>query len=392
MRRTPRILALGCAVAAVGLTSLTSGCGDSRTIPDTKGQPAPVAQRILSDLGFKAVFRSVVSNVPSGLVSGTEPAAGTETGTDAVTIRVSQGPALAIVPDTVNLEGDLAADALRASGFKVEQAMITSALVRAGTVVRSSPPPGKPARKGMSIVLLVSGGAHTTAIPDLAGAPLDKALKSLKLARLRALVIPAPGIGKPGTVGAQSPSPGQVSAVGTTVRLWTNRQPRPVKVPKLVGLTGGSASALLQNLGIEPRFVSVLASKPGEIGAVISQSPRSGGMTVQGGSVTLTVGTLPSRQQAKAPALSQSFGLLPKRSDVFSFIYRKADCPFGRGSAQIVSDLAIPLKKGTAEVVHQGPVDLGDGRIAQVAVVNTNGDYVPGSGEVAIRIQPCPQP
>ena len=392
MSRTRRAFTLTAAVVAVGTAFAAAGCGDSRKIPDTKGQPAAVAQRILSDLGFKAVFKSVVSNVPSGLVAGTDPAAGTDTGTDAVTIRVSQGPALAIVPDTVNLEGDLAADALRASGFKVEQAMITSALVRAGTVVRSSPPPGKPASKGMSIVLLVSGGAHTTAIPDLAGAPLDKALKSLKLARLRPLVIPAPGVGKPGTVGAQSPSPGQVSAVGTTVRLWTNRQPRPVKVPKLVGLTGGSAAALLQNLGIEPRFVSVLARKPGEIGAVVQQSPQSGAATLQGGSVTLTVGTLPSRQQAKMPALSQSFGLLPSRSDVFSFVYTKADCLMGRGSAQIVPDLAIPFKKGTAEIVHQGPVDLGDGRIAQVAVVNTNGDFVPGSAEVAIRIQPCPQP
>jgi beta-lactam-binding protein with PASTA domain len=385
-RKSLTFLALAATCAAVVLP----GCGSDRVVPDVKGQPADVAQRILADLGFNPTLKQVTAATPAGLVSSTEPVAGSSTSSDGITIRVSQGPALQVVPDTVNLEGDLAASALTESGFKVDQTTITSALVRAGTVVRSSPPAGRSAAPGSTIVLLVSGGAHTTAVPDLGGVPVAKAVKSLQLARLRQLVIPSPGIGAPGKVGAQSPSPGQVSAVGTTVRLWVNKPAERVKVPKLVGLTGGSASALLQNLGVEPRFVSRLARKINEIGTVLSQSPPANSHLTQGGYATLVVGTLPSKQQAQKPSLAESFGLLPKRTDVFSFVYDKASCPAGRGAAQIVSDLAIPFRKGSASIIHQGPVDLGDGRVAQVAVVTTNGDFLPGSAEVAIRIQPCP--
>lgn len=390
MRRFATSIAVLAAAAAS--VSAVSGCGGGQVVPDVRGQPGPVAQRILADLGFNPVIKQVVASVPAGLVAGTEPAIGTTTNSDGVTVRVSTGPGLPIVPETVNLEGDLVAAALEKSGYRVEQTMITSALVRAGTVVRSSPPVGKAIPPKSLIVLLVSGGAHTTAVPDLFGVPLNKAIRSLQLARLRPLVVPAPGIGNPGHVGAQSPSAGQVSAVGTTVRLWTDAQARETSVPKLVGLTAGSAGALLQNRGIEPRFASRLARIPAELGAVLSQSPKPGTRVRQGESALLVVGTLPTKQQLRKPGIGQSYGLLPNRNDVFSFVYEKAACPLGRGAAQISPDLAIPYRKDSAQIVHQGPVDLGDGRIAQVGVVKTNGDFIPGSAELAIRVAPCPQP
>lgn len=239
-------------------------------------------------------------------------------------------------------------------------------------------------------MLLVSGGARTTAIPELAGQPLAAALESIRLARLQALVIPAPGLGKPGAVGAQSPAPGQVSAVGSTVRLWVNQNAKSVAIPRVTGLSGGSASIVLQQSGIEVRYVSRMASKPDEIGAVLRQSPGPGARLRQGQSVTLLVGTLPSSKNRKQPALAQSFGLAPGREMAFSMVYSRVDCPTGRGFAQINPDLIVPFKQGTAKVTQQGPVDLGDGRIAQLAVVKTTKDFVAGSAEVAIRVQPCP--
>ena len=390
MRRFITSIAL--LAAAASSVVAVAGCGSDQVVPDVRGQPAPVAQRILADLGFNPVVKEVVASVPAGLVSGTDPAIGKSTSSDGITVRVSKGPGLPIVPETANLEGDLVAAALIKSGYRVEQTMITSALVRAGTIVRSSPPVGKQIAPNGLIVLLVSGGAHTTAVPDLFGVPLNKAIRSLKLARLRPLVVPTPGIGNPGHVGAQSPSAGQVSAVGTTVRLWTDSEARETTVPKLVGLTAGSAGALLQNRGVEPRFASRMARIPAELGAVLSQSPKPGAKVRQGQSTLLVVGTLPTKQQLRKPGIGQSFGLLPNRTDVFSFLYEKAACPLGRGAAQISPDLAVPYRKDSAQIVHQGPVDLGDGRIAQAVVVKTNGDFIPGSAEVAIRVAPCPQP
>lgn len=386
---TPIIGAAAAAISAIALSF--PGCAKEKTVPDVKGQPLQVARRIVADAGFETQSRVVYSNLPPGVVSGTDPAGGAKTGSDLVTIRISRGPGDAAIPDTTGLQSQIAAEALEKAGYVVEQTMITSALVQSGLVVRSSPPAGTAKRAGSTVVLLVSGGARTTAIPDVTGASVSKALESLRLARLRPLVLPAPGIGDPGKVGAQSPGPGQVSAVGTTVRLWVDRQPRSVKVPRLVGLTGGSAGALLQNQGVEPRYITVLAKKPREIGNVVKQSPAPGASVKEGGAVTMTIGIIPSRKEQKAPAIAESYGLRPDQIDTFSFIYMPADCPGGRGIALVVPDIAIPYKQGSAKVTYQGPVDLGGGRTAQVAVVKTTKDFVPGSAEVAIRIQPCPK-
>jgi len=384
---TPFIGAVSAAISALAIS--IPGCAEERTVPDVKGQPPKVAQRILADAGFDTQLRDVISNLPPQVVSGTEPAAGAKTGSDLVTIRVSRGPQDAAIPDTTGLEAQIAKESLEEAGYRVDQTTITSALVQSGLVVRSSPPAGTARRAGSTVVILVSGGARTTAIPDVTGASVPKALESLRLARLRPLVLPSPGIGGNGGVGAQSPGPGQVSAVGTTVRLWVDRQPRTVKVPRLVGLTGGSAGALLQNIGVEPRYITRLAVKPREIGNVVAQSPRPGASAREGGAVTMTIGIIPSRNQKKPPALAESFGLRPDQQDAFSFIYRPADCPGGRGIALIVPDIAVPYRQESAKVTYQGPVDLGDGRRAQVAVVRTTKEFLPGSAEVAIRIQPC---
>ncbi len=371
-------------------TVALAGCGGGKTIPDVKGQPTEVAKRVLATAGFDSRVKEVLSPIPKGLVAGTEPAIGKETSTDAVTLRVSRGPIGGSIPVLVGLQADLATEALQQMGLKVQQTTVTSALARAGLVVRSSPAAGTEMPRGGTVVLLVSGGARTTAIPELAGQPLAAALESIRLARLQALVIPAPGLGKPGAVGAQSPAPGQVSAVGSTVRLWVNQNAKSVAIPRVTGLSGGSASIVLQQSGIEVRYVSRMASKPDEIGAVLRQSPGPGARLRQGQSVTLLVGTLPSSKNRKQPALAQSFGLAPGREMAFSMVYSRVDCPTGRGFAQINPDLIVPFKQGTAKVTQQGPVDLGDGRIAQLAVVKTTKDFVAGSAEVAIRVQPCP--
>ncbi|MEI6447132.1 MAG: PASTA domain-containing protein [Actinomycetes bacterium] len=380
------LAAIVCLVGAAGLT----GCGGGKTIPDVKGQPTEVAKRVLATAGFDARVKEVLSPLPKGLVAGTEPAIGRETSSDGVTLRVSRGPLNESIPVLVGLQADLATEALRDMGLTVEQTTVTSALARAGLVVRSSPAAGTQMPRGGTVVLLVSGGARTTAIPEVAGQPLRAALESIRLARLQALVIPAPGVGKPGRVGSQAPAPGQVSAVGSTVRLWVNQNAKPVTLPKVTGLSGGSASIVLQQSGIEVRYVSRLANNPAEIGSVLRQSPGPGTRLSQGQSVTLLVGTLPSSRNRKQPSIAQSFGLAPDREMAFSMVYSRVDCPTGRGFAQINPDLIVPFKQGSAKVTQQGPVDLGDGRIAQLAVVKTTKGFVAGSAEVAIRVQPCP--
>jgi len=377
-------------MAAIALA--VSACGGGKNVPNVIGQEFPAGQKMLNLAGFKTSPLKVISNRPIGLIASTEPSANTTTDGDRIKVRISGGPPPGEMPEAADLEGGLAARALRASGYRVQVVAITSALVPAGRVVRSSPPGGTKVRKGSFVVLLVSGGARTTAVPDLSGQPLTAAAQSLQLARLSVLVLPAPGIGRPGHVGAQSPSPGQVVSVGTTIKLWVNRPAESVVVPKVTGFTGGSASARIGNLSLEPRFVSRRAKSNAEIGVALAQSPPPGSVIMQGMPVTVVIGTPPPQQKEKRPpAIATSFGLRPDRTEGFSIVYALANCPSGRGAASIVPTLGVPYKQGSAVVIQQGPVALGDGTVAQIAVVKTTDSFLLGSAEVAIRISPCPR-
>lgn len=387
---TLRFAALLGTVAAAAAS--LSACGGGKYVPNVVGQEFPAGQKMLNLAGFKTMPFKVASNRPAGVIASTAPGPATTTTEERIRVRISLGPKPGEVPDTTDLEGGIAADALKAAGFRVQTVNITSSLVPAGRVVRSSPPTGVNVGRNGFIVLLVSGGARTTAIPDLTGQPLSAAKQALQLARLDTLVLPSPGIGRPGRVGAQSPSPGQVAAVGTTVKLWVDEPAEYVAVPKLRGYTGGSASARVGGLQLEPRFVARRARTASEIGVVLGQIPAAGSSILQGSQVTIIVGTPPQQKKEKrAPAIASSFGLRPGRTEGFSIVYSLDKCPGGRGYATIVPTLGVPYKQDSAIVVNQGPVTLGPGQIAQIAVVKTTDSFLLGSAEIAIRVTPCPK-
>jgi beta-lactam-binding protein with PASTA domain len=367
-----------------------SGCGSSKTVLNVIGQPPAAASKMLAADGLRTSEKKVFSMVPAGLVAATDPPVGKEVSGSSVVLKISSGPPAGVVPNTDSVEGANAAAAMRAAGLHVDTTNVTSTLVPAGFVIRSSPPSGTKVGKGGSVVLLVSGGARTTVIPDLSGQPIARALDSLNQARLVPLLLPAPGIGSPGKIGAQSPPPGSVAAVGTTVRVWTDRQPGPAVVPSLAGLSGGSANVRLQGLGLEPRFVSRRAASEAQLGQVLGQSPSPGATLSQGSSVTVVIGVLGSKGKDQTPTIGSSFGLRPSRRDTYTFVYEAKKCPSGRGFAAIVPLYGVPYRSGSAKITFQGPVDLGDGRIAQIAVTQTTGDYLPGSADVEIKISPCP--
>ena len=145
-------------------------------------------------------------------------------------------------------------------------------------------------------------------------------------------------------------------------------------------------------LELEPRFIARRARTASEIGVVLGQIPAAGSSVLQGSQVTIIVGTPPQqKKEKKAPAIASSFGLRPGRTEGFSIVYAIDKCPAGRGYATIVPTLGVPYKQDSATVVNQGPVTIGPGQIAQIAVVKTTDSFLLGSAEVAIRITPCPK-
>ncbi|WP_043606739.1 MULTISPECIES: Stk1 family PASTA domain-containing Ser/Thr kinase [Protofrankia] len=97
--------------------------------------------------------------IPAGNVIRTEPAVNTELAAGAqVTLIVSSGPAMAVVPNVINVPIATAQSQLGALGLKVTRLDVNDETVQSGNVIRTSPDPGQPVTRGSVVTVLVSKG------------------------------------------------------------------------------------------------------------------------------------------------------------------------------------------------------------------------------------------
>jgi serine/threonine protein kinase/beta-lactam-binding protein with PASTA domain len=91
-------------------------------VPDVRGQDQDAAFRAIEGAGLKAVFADETvhdRNVPKGAVVSQEPASGTLTRGQTVTLTISEGPKLVKVPNYIGKQVEDATEALRKRGFQV---------------------------------------------------------------------------------------------------------------------------------------------------------------------------------------------------------------------------------------------------------------------------------
>ncbi|WP_314192599.1 protein kinase domain-containing protein [uncultured Arthrobacter sp.] len=91
-------------------------------VPDVRGQDQDAAFRAIESAGLKAVFADETvhdRNVPEGAVVSQEPASGTLTRGQTVTLTISEGPKLVKVPNYIGKQVEDATEALRKRGFQV---------------------------------------------------------------------------------------------------------------------------------------------------------------------------------------------------------------------------------------------------------------------------------
>ncbi|WP_162233237.1 PASTA domain-containing protein [Protofrankia coriariae] len=97
--------------------------------------------------------------IPAGNVIRTEPAVNTELAAGAqVTLIVSSGPAMVVVPNVINVPIATAQSQLGALGLKVTRLDVNDETVQSGNVIRTSPDPGQPVARGSVVTVLVSKG------------------------------------------------------------------------------------------------------------------------------------------------------------------------------------------------------------------------------------------
>lgn len=122
---------------------------EPRTVPELQGAPRADAEAELAELGLKVDVREDFSDdVEAGLVIGTAPPAGEQVARgDTVTLIVSKGPDLVVVPDVIGMRFSDAYDTLVNAGFEVTDEG------EGNRVVGTDPEPGERVRRGSKITI-----------------------------------------------------------------------------------------------------------------------------------------------------------------------------------------------------------------------------------------------
>ncbi|SCF89601.1 Stk1 family PASTA domain-containing Ser/Thr kinase [Streptomyces sp. Cmuel-A718b] len=167
---------------------------------------------------------------------------------------------------------------------------VFSDTVERGEVVSSKPDSGDRIRGNGSVTLVVSRGPEIVRVPDVVGASLADARRSLKKVGL-----------VPGMVTREfSEDVERGEVIRTDPRAGTDRNPdtavalvvskgAPIDVPDVTGLSADEATAELEAEGLKAEVLPGRVHSPEAAGDVAEQSPGEGAEAAEGDTIQLTV-------------------------------------------------------------------------------------------------------
>jgi beta-lactam-binding protein with PASTA domain/tRNA A-37 threonylcarbamoyl transferase component Bud32 len=262
------------------------------SVPNVVGIREELAITKLEEAGFVVnTERDASRDVKEGFVMDQRPDGGSRLPEgDEVTIIVSTGVPKTTVPDVVGMDYADAVDTLSDVNLDVRKREVFSKK-REGRVLTQDPPSGEVVDEGTTVVLEVSKGLETVAVPDVLNQTEASARSELDAAGFAVEVIEAASDTTPeGFVSAQSPDPGTDAAKGSTVTITVSTGPSTVEVPNVVGQQSEAAEDDLQNVGFEVNVETVTVTDPTQDNVVQDQDPDAGSQAASGSTVTIFVG------------------------------------------------------------------------------------------------------
>ncbi len=192
-----------------------------KSVPSLLGLTADAAQQALTAAGLKVekIDGERHPTAPRGTVFWQDPPPGVVVpqGTS-VQLTVSQGPQPIPVPDVVGYDGAIGQSLIQAAGLKVGSVDSAQTAASKGVIVNTRPPAGRALDPGGHVTLVVSAGAPTIVVPDLAGLTLDSARSVLEQANLAlGTYFRRASNARAGTVIEQHPAAGTLSSPGVAV-------------------------------------------------------------------------------------------------------------------------------------------------------------------------------
>jgi serine/threonine-protein kinase len=207
-------------VAGIVFTGWYFSQGRYTTIPPLLGKNVLAAQAEAEKLGFRVTVAKAENSdkVDEDKVLRTEPASGSDVvkGSDLVLVP-SAGPVTVPVPNVANLSEADARSKIADAGLAVGKvSKVASDTIARGLVIRTSPQIGSRVRAGGKVTLMLSAGLL---MPDVTGIPKDQAEQILREKGFNPQFVEQNDDAAPGTVIAQTPSPGDPVTQGATVQL-----------------------------------------------------------------------------------------------------------------------------------------------------------------------------
>lgn len=160
-----------------------------------------------------------------------------------------------------------------------------------GTVMNTDPPGGKRIRGNGAVVVTISRGPETVAVPDLKGKPLEAAKAELTSAGLAPGIVTqafSQDVPQGSVISTDPAADGPKRALDTAVALVVSKG-RPVAVPGVVGKPLDQARSALEGAGLKVETAPEQVNSPSPAGSVANQSVAAGTQAAAGDTVTLTV-------------------------------------------------------------------------------------------------------
>jgi eukaryotic-like serine/threonine-protein kinase len=261
-------------------------------VPNVVALREELAKAKLESAGLvPKVERSASTEFDKGIVMDQRPDAGSRVQKDdQVTIIVSTGFPKVAVPDVVGKSYGTAVKLLDDANLKWERKGVFSGKPQ-GQVLAQDPPAGETVNEGTTVVLNVSKGENTVAVPDVLNQTEASARAELEAAGFQVQSVEAPSDSTPqGFVSAQSPDPGTQADKGSAVTITVSTGPSSATVPDEIGKDKQTAKSDLQNAGFKVDVQTVPVSDPTQDNVVQDQDPAGGSSAPKGSTVTIFVG------------------------------------------------------------------------------------------------------
>lgn len=195
------------------------------------------------------------------------------------------------VPNFVGMSYEKACLKAEKKGLTVERKDIYKADVDAGDVAQQTPEKGERVNQGATVVLYISSGAGDIQVPYIVGMRKSKAEDALAEMGLEMGNVEYVTSDKPiGEVIEQSPEEGEMVGADTKidVKVSQGSANEEVKMPDLKLKTEEEASLLLEDLGLEAKFIDGYSDTV-PVGSVIDQGIAADTMVQTGSQVAITI-------------------------------------------------------------------------------------------------------